>query len=212
MENIINPKLKQLYEKNDRFFLILSIVILIVTGYFSFKYYVELKNVKADVVSFAQVEQKLTKTLSDSSVDFTTKSDLFTERRSEHLAELEKVFPLDSNKTNFTRFVDDYFFKNNFLSNEIFLKSMVYGNPTAGEGYYTLPVSMSITSSKTNFMNFLRYVESSGAIQSNVRVMDIKSIDVTFREDDKGGRLYDYRISLNIYYQNPDTSVETTES
>lgn len=202
MEHSINPKLKQLYEKNDRFFLILGVILLIVTGYFSFKYYSELRSVKADIISFDKVEKNLTKTLSDSNVDFTTKVDLFTERSSGHLSELEKVFPLDSDKTNFTRFIDDYFFRNNFLSNEIFLKSMVYGNPITGDEFYELPVSMSITSSKTNFMNFLRYVESSGAIQSNVRVMDITSIDVTFREDDKGGRLYDYRISLNIYYQN----------
>lgn len=202
MGNSINPKLKQLYEKNDRFFLILSIIMLIVTGYFSFKYYMTLSQVKADIVAFDKVEKILAKNLSDSSVDFTTKTDLFTERSSEHLAELEKVFPLDADKTNFTRFIDDYFFRNNFLSNEIFLKSMVYGNPVAGDEFYELPVSMSITSSKTNFMNFLKYVESSGAIQSNVRVMDITSIDVTFREDDSGGRLYDYRISLNIYYQN----------
>lgn len=201
MEHSINPKLKQLYEKNDRFFLILGVILLIVTGYFSFKYYSELRSVKADIISFDKVEANLTKTLSDSNVDFTTKVDLFTERSSGHLSELEKVFPLDSDKTNFTRFIDDYFFRNNFLSNEIFLKSMVYGNQSVEEGYYVLPVSMSITSSKTNFMNFLRFVESSGAIESNVRVMDIKSIDVTFREDDSGGRLYDYSISLNIYYQ-----------
>lgn len=201
MEHSINPKLKQLYEKNDRFFLILGVILLLVTGYFSFKYYSELRSVKADIISFDKVEKNLTKTLSDSNVDFTTKVESFTERSSGHLSELEKVFPLDSDKTNFTRFIDDYFFRNNFLSNEIFLKSMVYGNPSVEEGYYVLPVSMSITSSKTNFMNFLRFVESSGAIESNVRVMDIKSIDVTFREDDSGGRLYDYRISLNIYYQ-----------
>ena len=155
------------------------------------------------------MEKALTKKLSDSSVDFTTKTDLFMERRGEHLSELEKVFPLDADKTNFTRFIDDYFFRNNFLSNEIFLKSMVYGNPTAGDDYYVLPVSMSITSSKTNFMNFLKFVESSGAIQSNVRVMDIKSIDVTFREDEKNARLYDYRISLNIYYQSPKVGNES---
>ncbi|MDZ4244286.1 MAG: hypothetical protein U1D98_00005, partial [Candidatus Gracilibacteria bacterium] len=63
-------------------------------------------------------------------------------------------------------------------------------------------------SSKTNFMNFLRYVENSGAIQSNIRVMDIKSIDVTFREDDRNNRLYDYRVSLNIYYQNQNAPEE----
>lgn len=206
MEHSINPKLKQLYEKNDRFFLILGVILLVVTGYFSFKYYSELRSVKADIISFDKVEKNLTKTLSDSNVDFTTKVESFTERSSGHLSELEKVFPLDSDKTNFTRFIDDYFFRNNFLSNEIFLKSMVYGNPSVEEGYYVLPVSMSITSSKTNFMNFLRFVESSGAIESNVRVMDIKSIDVTFREDDSGGRLYDYRISLNIYYQARDAS------
>lgn len=206
MGNSTNPKLKQLYEKNDRFFLILAVILLIVTGYFSFKYYAELRSVKADIISFDKVEENLTNTLSDSNVDFTTKTDFFTERSSEHLAELEKVFPLDSDKTNFTRFIDDYFFRNNFLSNEIFLKSMVYGNPIMGDEFYELPVSMSITSSKTNFMNFLRYVESSGAIQSNVRVMDITSIDVTFREDDSGGKLYDYRISLNIYYQTRNAS------
>ncbi|MDP4007846.1 MAG: hypothetical protein Q8P68_01510 [Candidatus Peregrinibacteria bacterium] len=208
MTSQINPKLKQLYEKNDKFFLILSIILLIVTGYFSFGYYSELSDVKASVLGFEQVEETLTKKLSDASVDFASKTELFTDRRNEHLFELQKVFPLDAEKTNFTRFVDDYFFRNNFLSNEIFLKSMVYGNPSPNDGYYVIPVSMSITSSKTNFMNFLRYVENSGAIQSNIRVMDIKSIDVTFREDDRNNRLYDYRVSLNIYYQNQNAPEE----
>ncbi len=208
MRDHINPKLKQLYEKNNRFFLILSIILLVVTGYFSYKYFSELSEVKANVLAFDKVEGKLSKELSDSSVDYATNVEMYTERRAEHLAELNKVFPAEAEKTNFTRFIDDYFFRNNFLSNEIFLKSMVYGSPSATEDYFVLPVSMSITSSRNNFMNFLKYVESSGALQSNVRVMDIKSIDVSFREDDSKDRVYDYRISLNLYYQNNGNAPE----
>ena len=199
-----------MYEKNNQFFIVLSVLLLLVTGYFSYKYFSELHQVKADILSLEKVEKTISQELSDSSVDFATKTELYTERRSEHLSELEKVFPTDSEKTNFTRFIDDYFFRNNFLSNEIFLKSMVYGQASAMDGYYVMPVSMSITSSKNNFMNFLKYVESSGALQSNVRVMDIKSIDVTFREDDNKNRLYDYRISLNVYYQGSETTEEAS--
>jgi len=205
----VNPKLKQMYEKNNQFFTVLSILLLLITGYFSYVHFSELSMVKADIASLEKVESDLTKTLSDSSVDYATKTELYTERRKGHLAELEKVFPADAEKTNFTRFIDDYFFRNNFLSNEIFLKSMIYGQANQEDGYMVLPVSMSITSSKNNFTNFLKYVENSGALQSNVRVMDIKSIDVTFREDDNKNRLYDYRVSLNVYYQGSSEALET---
>lgn|GEM_PF-1308517 len=209
MKHHVNPKLKQMYEKNNQFFTVLSILLLLITGYFSYVHFSELSMVKADIASLEKVESDLTKTLSDSSVDYATKTELYTERRKGHLAELEKVFPADAEKTNFTRFIDDYFFRNNFLSNEIFLKSMIYGQANQEDGYMVLPVSMSITSSKNNFTNFLKYVENSGALQSNVRVMDIKSIDVTFREDDNKNRLYDYRVSLNVYYQGSSEALET---
>ncbi|MBT6068908.1 hypothetical protein HOG48_04085 [Candidatus Peregrinibacteria bacterium] len=200
MTKNINPKLKQLYEKNNRFFVILSAILFIVLGYFSYVYLSELYTVKSDIAKLESIETMLSANLSDATVDYTSKTELYTERRKSHLAELNKVFPFEAEKTNFTRFIDDYFFRNNFSKNEIFVKNMIFGRATSTEGYTVLPVSLSITSSKGNFMNFLKFVESSGALSSNTRLMDIQSIDVTFRDADDG-QLYDYRISLNVYYQ-----------
>lgn len=202
MSQHVNPKLKQMYEKNNRFLIVLSALLFLVLGYFTYTYFGELSTVKADLTQLEKVESQLTGDLSSSSVDYTSQKETFTERRKSHLAELAKVFPAEAEKTDFTRFIDDYFFRNNFSSNEIFVKNMIFGNPKSNEGFTMIPVSLSITSSKGNFVNFLKFVENSGALSSNTRVMDIQAIDVTFRDAEEGrGQLYDYRLSLNVYYQ-----------
>ncbi len=208
----INPQLRQIYEKNNHFFTIVSIVLFLIIGYFSYMNFSKLSEVKANLASLSGIEKKTSGTLSKSDVDFGAKKEVFTEREKEYVTELGKVFPQTPELTNFTRTIDDYFYRNNFASNEIFLKNMSFGEPMAGEGFQSTAVSMSITSSKNNFINFLNYVENSGALKSNVRVMDIDSIDVTFREDAQGPELYDYRISLNIYSQYSETIAEAAPS
>jgi len=66
--------------------------------------------------------------------------------------------------------------------------------------YKFLPLRMNITSSRDNFAKFLRYVETSGSILDNVRLMDIQSIHMSFGKD--SGESVNFSVKIHAYFQN----------
>ncbi len=121
------------------------------------------------------------------------------ESRETALQEVDLVFPTDEDLTNLTRLFDDFAVKNNFETNPFFISSINYQSAAEDEGGYRhVPVSLSITTSSKNLGEFMEFIETSGSLESEVRLMSIEEMTVSYPEE--YGGTYDIRFTINAYF------------
>ncbi|MCX6734155.1 MAG: hypothetical protein NTX63_05115 [Candidatus Peregrinibacteria bacterium] len=124
------------------------------------------------------------------------------------LKELALVFPSQENYTELTKIFDAYFLENNRTNNPIIATDMQFGTPIADKSgkYNILPISMNITASEANFYKFLSYVQDSGTLSKKLRLLDLKSVQMNFAEDDTGPagankNKIQFRAEIQAYFQ-----------
>lgn len=124
------------------------------------------------------------------------------------LKELALVFPSQENYTELTKIFDAYFLENNRANNPIIATDMQFGTPIADKSgkYNILPISMNITASEANFYKFLSYVQDSGTLSKKLRLLDLKSVQMNFAEDDTGPasankNKIQFRAEIQAYFQ-----------
>jgi hypothetical protein len=78
--------------------------------------------------------------------------------------------------------LDGFFKKHNRANDPIIATDLQFDQPHADPNnqFLVLPFTVNIESSEANFYRFLAYIESSGTLSGNVRLMDIQSIQMNF--------------------------------
>lgn len=114
--------------------------------------------------------------------------------------ELDQVFPTSENLSELTRLLDEFSVKNNYESNPFFISQLSYQTAVTPDGalYQYVPVSLTVSTSEKNLSKFLEYVESSGSLEGEVRLMSVQDLTVTY-PDEYGGE-FQVRINLNAYF------------
>lgn len=114
--------------------------------------------------------------------------------------ELNQVFPTQESLSELTRLLDSFAVKNNFANNPFFVSNVNYQNSVAPEGtlYQYVPVSMEVSTSKKNLSKFLEYVETSGSLEGEVRLMSVQELSVNYPNE--YGGVFEARIQLNAYF------------
>lgn len=122
------------------------------------------------------------------------------ESRETALQELDLVFPTDEDLTNLTRTFDEFATANNFASNPFFISSINYQNTVSDDSgeYRYVPVSVSIETSKKNLGEFIEFIETSGSLEGETRLMSIEEITVGYPEE--YGGTYSVRFTINAYF------------
>lgn len=113
---------------------------------------------------------------------------------------LSRVFPVKENLTDLTRLLDDFAIKNHFDTNPFFISSLSYQTAQApeGESYKMTPLVLNVTTSRKNLERFLDFINQSGSLESNVRLMSVESISMAFPE--QFGGAYDVTFLINAYF------------
>jgi hypothetical protein len=111
--------------------------------------------------------------------------------------ELSLVFPSDEDLTNLTRLFDDFATKNNFNSNPFFISNLSYRAYEMNEddGFNYVPISINLSTSKKNLTKFLEYIETSGSLEGEVRLMTVEELTVGYPAEYGG----DYSVNMDIY-------------
>jgi len=114
--------------------------------------------------------------------------------------ELSLVFPTDEDITNLTRLLDDFSLKNNFDSNPFFINSINYQSEmkSEDENYRYIPVSLGVDTSSKNLLKFLEFVENSGSLEGEVRLMGIDDMNVSYPAE--YGGTFDVNFVINAYF------------
>lgn len=111
--------------------------------------------------------------------------------------EIAGVFPDEEDLTSLTRAFDEFSVENNFSNDPFFISSISYKDSYESSNYNVLPFSMNIESSEDNFYKFLEYVETSGNLDNQVRLMEITDVAISLNSDD----LISFSLELNAYFQ-----------
>jgi hypothetical protein len=121
---------------------------------------------------------------------------------------LKEVFPMDDNYTELTRAFDSFEESTHRSNNPFVISNIDFQEIQLNEenNYKYLPLRMTITSSEKNFTEFLHYIETSGSLVDEIRLMDIQSIRMNFSEaeSDEGAKTetISFSVKLHAYFQN----------
>ncbi|MFT7184456.1 MAG: hypothetical protein ACI9QC_000798 [Oceanicoccus sp.] len=122
------------------------------------------------------------------------------DERESSTQELSLVFPSEEDLTNLTRLFDDFATKNNFNSNPFFINSISYRSyENNEEGQYNyVPVSLNLESSKKNLTKFLEFIETSGSLEGEVRLMTVEELTLGYPAE--YGGTYSATMDINAYF------------
>ena len=117
---------------------------------------------------------------------------------------LEVVFPKGVDKLGIVKRLEDFATSLDSKYPPFEFNSMTFGSSEVKNGYTVTPISTSIHSSKANFDRFIKLVNISGDINSDIkiRLMEISTISIQYRGvdpktgEDKG---VDFSVKLNAF-------------
>lgn len=185
---------------NDRNKFIFGLFLILVTvSYGVYQWYErDALNVKADQLSTEA--SNLTAEIDQLKEAYDAVKVEVTAERETAAQEMAVVFPLDEDLTTLTRLFDTFAVQKNYEGNPFFISSITYGDEEVGEtgNYRYLPVRIDFTSSKKNLSKFLEYIETSGSLEGEIRLMSIEDMQITYPTE--FGGTYEVQAEINAYF------------
>lgn len=201
------------YSRGMYVYILLAIIIaglIVYYGYDKLKLYSEMKDwisenqsQKSGITTDIQKEQKV----------YQEEKASMTAKIQKKIAILDDIFPREESLTILTRAFDKFFIENDFANNPLNLPSLSFGAIQTNEkwDYNILPVTLTASGSRINFLKFLAYIEDSGLMDSKNRLMTIERLNVDFQmpEEMKEGEairrepqeVVNFTANINAYFQ-----------
>jgi len=178
----------------------LSLALLIGLGVFGFlkvTAYLDLYNYNMNLEASIIEVEGLVNSISDT---VTEGKLVFRDSNAAKNGKITGVFPGREDLTSLTRAFDEFSVSNNFSNNPFFISSINYQDSFSSDDgkYMILPFSVKVESSEDNFYKFLEYIETSGNLNNQVRLMAVDSISINLSTDDN---VLSYSLALNAYFQ-----------
>ncbi len=168
-----------------------------VFGYFKVMAYLDVYQYNEDIqVSVIKAQEDI----SDLEGSVTEAKLVFQETNTAKSEEVAGVFPDGEDLNSLTRAFDEFAVENNFSNNPFFISSISYQESVDSEDsqYMVLPFSMKVESSEDNFYKFLEYIETSGSLDNQIRLMAIDNVSISLGGEDD---VLSYSLELNAYFQ-----------
>lgn len=165
-----------------RFYMILSVLLFGIVGYFTFNNVMKYLDVRAETQANIQIFSNLKENEEIISTELENEQSQIKELNQTIQSELELVFPDKENHTKLTRTLDQFANDIHRIKNPFIINNLQYleSKKAEGENYSVLPFKMTIHSSYTNFFKFLEFVENSGTLSDKNRLIEISTITINF--------------------------------
>ena len=169
---------------------------------------------RVNISTYEDLHASLDSILDDANAEL-TKVQQENEQLNETISlELSSVFPKEEDYISLTQSIEKFANELHKPKEPFLMTNLSYGKPRAsedGESYGVLPFKMTIHSTYTNFNKFLGFIENSGMLSEQTRLISIKSINinfVSFKGTDNnlsGHTEINYTIDAYSFFQNaPD--------
>jgi hypothetical protein len=207
--------IKKNYMGTIRIFQVLTFVILAAAGTWGYFQYVKLAAAQEAIAKSETEMTGLQASVDDFALQYKDLSTKSTEDTAAITNKVLEVYPQDENYTALTRILDQYAGDANTNLEPFFASSLAFSQPiiNANTEYAVLPFTMSLTASRKNFDDFLRYIETSGDLDTRIRLMDIKTISLEIPEPEveiagaeateTGPETLNVSFALNSYFRKP---------
>jgi len=183
---------------------ILCLVLTISVGFYSYIKWTQYSRYKQVVEKNRAFIEELRDEVSDEKAIYESKKDDFDGLRKEIEDKLNFIFPANDDYTILTRQIDQFEAELSKKNSPFEISSLSYQDGVQTDLYSILPLRMSIRSSRENFNKFLHLVENSGALNDEIRLMDISSIRLNFptrNSQESGPEIITFTVQINAYFQ-----------
>jgi len=206
--------IKKNHVGTTRIFQVFTVLLLIAAGTWGFFQFQKLTAAQ-DALAKGETEMTtLQASVDDYAQSYKDLASKAAQDNAETVNSVREVLPMEEGYTALTRALDRYAQDANTATDPFFNGSLSFGAPEikADKDYATLPFTMSLTATRKNFDDFLRYIETSGDLDTRVRLMDIKmiSLQLPTPETTTGGstttpgpETLNVSFALDSYYQKP---------
>ena len=118
---------------------------------------------------------------------------------------VSEIFPPEDYYTELAKKLEEIEQGLHKKTNPFEISNLSFEQPSKIVDHSVLPFSMTIKSTYPNFMKFLRLIETSGALENGVRLMDINSIRLSFEaqgdDETSKDKMINFNVQLNAYFQ-----------
>ena len=197
---------KRREEVHAKVYAFLCVIIFVVMGLYTFFNWREYSYASQGLEKNQAFIEVLKQKVVDEKVDYEDEKERFDALTAEIEQKLREIFPEDWQKTILVRQIDVFEETLNKKTDPFEVSNLDFQEPVDDKLYSILPFRMNIRSSSENFKKFLHLVENSGALENQVRLMDISSIRLTFEGDsadqnESGGQIINFTVQVNAYFQ-----------
>lgn len=192
-----------------RLYGVLTIILFIVAGYYTFTNVMTLLEVRAEIATNETYFDGLSKTNIRIENELSTIKADNVDLTQTIQNQLDLVLPDTEDYTSLTRSLEGFASEIHRLKNPFMINNLQFTKAKGNSnlGYEILPFKMTIQSSYDNFFKFLKFVENSGTLSDETRLVDIQSIVINFvaptgTEGNTSGRdEINFNVSMNAYFR-----------
>ncbi len=185
-------------------YLMLCLILLLSVGFYSYKKWQEYSLAELGVTQNKSYIELLRNEAAAEKTKYEGDQKDFQKVNKEMVENLKVIFPDFDNYTNLTRQIDKFEAELSKKNDPLEIANIDYQATVETETYSILPLRMNIRSSEGNFTKFLHTIENSGALDEEIRLMDISSIRLNFENssDEKTGpEIINFSVQINAYFQ-----------
>lgn len=200
----LSEKMQAQKEKmQSKLYMGLCIVMFIAIAVYTFTHYREYSFLKDAVNANKNLTTVLRQKTAQELANYELLKDDFDEFRRELEQKLIDIYPPFDQKTSLIRQIDSFEESLSTLNDPFVISNLDFQEAIVEENYSILPFRMNIRSSSANFQKFLHFIEDSGALENQVRLMDINSIRLTFEESavQSDDAIINFSVQVNAYFQ-----------
>lgn len=200
MVNVSYTATKRRQKMYIKAYTILCLVIILSMGFYSYQKWQEYSLINTAVAKNKELITVLRNDVADEKAVYEQNKEGFNSMNEEIEGKLEFIFPSTDDYTSLTRQMDLFEEELSTKNNPFAISNLEYSDSTETEAYSILPVRMSIESSNENFAKFLQLIETSGALDDQIRIMDLQSIRLNFNDSEET-EVIRFTVQINAYYQ-----------
>lgn len=195
-----------------RLYAVLTVVLLAVLGFYTYTNAMKLLDIRTQITTNDNIYNSLVETDNRIADELET---VKTENEDLTLTiqnQLDLVMPNGEELTSLTRTLEGFAGDIHRLKNPFMISNLQFtkSKESPDLSYEVLPFKMTIQSSYDNFFKFLEFVENSGTLSDETRLLDIQSIVINFvtptgAESNTSGRdEINFNVSMNAYYRSSE--------
>lgn len=200
------------YRRSIQSYVFLTVILIVAASVYGYFQFTDLTAARAALNSEQAQLSQLQTAEKQISQDYVVIKNAYNETYKDIRESVNAVLPTEEYYTDLTKQLDEFMYEYNTEKSPIFMSDLKFSKARveAENDYSVLPFSLTLSTTRQNFEEFLKFVSNSGSLEDGTRLIDITSISISFPTQPVGlsatpetqqSRIINVSVSLNAYYQ-----------